>query len=48
MNSLSEPGGTSQLQYFCNNRQNESGGETSYIANMMEVHEKLPDIKGGL
>lgn len=31
-----------------NNRQNESGGETSYIANMMEVHEKLPDRKGGL
>ena len=32
MNSLSEPGGISQLQSFCNNRQNESGGETSYIA----------------
>ena len=31
MNSLSEPGGISQLQSFCNNRQNESGGETSYI-----------------
>ena len=48
MNSLSEPGGISQLQSFCNNRQNESGGETSYITNMMEVHEKLPDRKGGL
>ena len=32
MNSLSEPRGISQLQSFYNNRQNESGGETSYIA----------------